>query len=481
MNWTLIAGIVYVIILVLVCLRIVYDTRSNTKTLAYLIAAVFLPFLGIIFYFTLGINYRKRKLYDWKEMQDNLMLGKMKNSRIAYTEETLANSNALPDEHQELARLLLKDLRSPLTRKNKVKVLLNGENKFPEMLEAMRNAKQHIHIEYYIFEDDEIGRQMEEMMIQKVREGVVVRLIYDDFGSRPIRKKMVARLKAAGVQAFPFYKIRFILFANRFNYRNHRKIVVIDGYTAFTGGINVSDKYINNKAGQLYWRDTHIRIDGPGVFYLQYLFLSDWNFCTGEQLQPDDFLSIRKDLHKEDKLIQISASGPDSDAPSIMFSILQAIYLAEKEILITTPYFIPGESVMDALCVAARSGLSVKLLVPGVSDIKVVNAAAKSYYEELMMAGVEIYLYQKGFVHAKTLVADGKLSILGSANMDYRSFELNFEVNTVIYDRPFAETMRNVFYDDIKDSEKIDPEAWCQRAAWRLLGEKVARLLAPLM
>jgi cardiolipin synthase A/B len=481
MNWTLIAGIAYIIILVLVCLRIIYDTRSNTKTLAYLIAAIFLPFLGIIFYFTLGINYRKRKLYDWKEMQDNLMLGKMKNSRIAYTEETLADSNALPDEHKELARLLLKDLRSPLTRKNKVKVLLNGENKFPEMLEAMRNAKQHIHIEYYIFEDDEIGRQMEEMMIRKVQDGVAVRLIYDDFGSRPIRKKMVARLKAAGVQAFPFYKIRLILFANRFNYRNHRKIVVIDGYTAFTGGINVSDKYINNKPGALFWRDTHIRIDGPGVFYIQYLFLSDWNFCTGEQLQPDDFLSIRNDLHKEDKLIQISASGPDSDAPSIMFSILQAIYLAEKEILITTPYFIPGESVMDALCVAARSGLSVKLLVPGISDIKVVNAAAKSYYEELMMAGVEVYLYQKGFMHAKTLVVDGKLSILGSANMDYRSFELNFEVNTIIYDRPFAETMRNIFYDDIKDAEKIDPEAWCQRAAWRLLGEKVARLLAPLM
>lgn len=480
MNWTLIAVLAYVIILVLVCLRIVYDTRSNTKTVAYLIAALFLPVLGIIFYFTFGINYRKRKLYDWKEMQDNVMLDKMKKSRVAYTEETLANSNALPEEHQELARLLLKDLRSPLTRRNKVKVLLNGENKFPEMLEAMRNAKQHIHIEYYIFEDDEIGQQVEEVLIQKAKEGVVVRLIYDDFGARPIRKKMVARLKAGGVEAHPFYKIRFILLANRFNYRNHRKIVVIDGYTAFTGGINVSDKYIN-KPGKLFWRDTHIRIDGPGVYYLQYLFLSDWNFCSGEQLQPDDFLSIRRELHKEDKLVQICASGPDSDHASILYSLLQAIYLAEKEILITTPYFIPGESMMDALCVAAMSGLSVKLLVPGISDIKVVNAAAKSYYEELMMAGVEIYLYQKGFVHAKTLVADGKLSILGTANMDYRSFELNFEVNAVIYDRPFAETMRNVFYEDLRDAEKIDFEAWRKRAAWRLLGEKVARMLAPLM
>ncbi|MBN8875974.1 MAG: cardiolipin synthase [Sphingobacteriales bacterium] len=482
MNWLLLSEIFYILILITTCIRIVYDTRTTTKTMAYLLLAIFLPVIGIIFYFSFGINYRKRKIYGRKEISNTTVLKELKKATTAYTQDALKHAGTVVKEYKELARLLVKDQQSPFTRHNKVKLLINGEEKFPEVLEAIRAATSHIHLEYYIVERGEVARELVEVLLEKAKEGVEVRFIYDDFGSYSIRRQTLERLNAGGIKTAPFYKIRFLLLANRLNYRNHRKIIVIDGHTAFTGGINISDKYVNNKPGQLYWRDTHLRIDGPGVYYLQYLFLNDWNFCSGESLQPAAFLFPSPSVHKkEDILVQIAASGPDSTQPTILFSLLQAVYLAQEEILITTPYFIPGESMLEALTIAALSGLSVKLLVPGISDSKLVNAAAKSYYEELLKAGVEIYQYQKGFIHAKTLVADGKLSVVGTANMDFRSFELNFEVNALVYDADFSRQLREVFYNDLKDAEKIDPLAWAARPVYKQMQEKVARLLSPLL
>ncbi len=353
------------------------------------------------------------------------------------------------------------------------------------MLQALREAKDHIHIEYYIYEDDVIGRSVENILIQKAKEGITVRFIYDDFGSRSIRRKLVKRLKKGGVKVYPFSKIFFIAFANRINYRNHRKIIVVDGKTAFTGGINVSDRYINdgNVTNKLFWRDTHVRIDGPGVQYLQYLFLCDWNFCAKDSVQPDEKYFPREKYFpvNGNKVVQIAASGPDSDTPTIMFSLLQAINLATKEILITTPYFIPGDSLIDALIIAALSGISVKLLVPGISDSWLVNLAARSYYDDLLNAGVEIYQYKKGFVHAKTMVTDGSIAIIGTANMDQRSFDLNFEVNAIVYDTDIASQLRNIFFDDLKDAEIIDVTAWNARPWYKLLTEQAARLISPLL
>ena len=358
---------------------------------------------------------------------------------------------------------------------------MNGEQKFPDLLQAMKEAKHHLHIEYYIFEYDEIGMQVIDMMIRKATEGVEVRFIYDDFGSPALKKETERRLQEAGVEVYPFYKVHFYLLANRLNYRNHRKIVVIDGKTGFVGGINVSDKYINNGKNKLYWRDTHLRIDGPAVYYLQYLFITDWNFCCAKKLNPGPLYFAKMEEEKKECYVQIAAGGPDSFMPSILYSQLQAINLAEEEILITTPYFIPGDSILDALCIAALSGLTVKLLVPGKSDSKFVNAASRSYYTELLQAGVEIYLYQKGFVHAKTMVSDGKLSVIGTANMDNRSFDLNFEVNALVYDKEIAGQMRKQFFEDISYAERIDKEAWLSRSAFRQLPEKVAKLFSPVM
>lgn len=479
MSWTLIATVVYFILVLLVCLRNIYETGSSTKTMAYLLFCIFVPVIGILFYLAFGINYWRKKRYSKKMGEDEKILAYMKKNIQQYNETLVKQADISGDDNGELAAMLVHSLQSPLTRNNQVKLLLNGEEKFPELMKAMEGAKHHIHIEYYIYEYDEIGNAIIELLIRKAREGVEVRFIYDDFGSPTIKKNIEKRLRDAGVEIYPFYKVHFYLLANRINYRNHRKIVVIDGCTGFVGGINVSDRYINNPKNKLYWRDTHLRIDGPGVYYLQYLFMADWNFCAPGSLEPAEVYFKKTAAIPGDTYVQITGGGPDAAQPLVLFSILEAIYLAKKEILITTPYFIPGESIIDALRIAALSGLSVKLLVPGKSDSKLVNAASKANYNELLQAGVEIYLYQKGFVHAKTLVTDGKLTMIGTANMDHRSFELNFEVNAIVYDAGFSNRMRTVFFEDLRDAEKLDAEQWYKRSFFTQLPEKLARLLSP--
>lgn len=483
MNWLLLLEIVYVAIVILVCLRVIYDTPNSLKTLAYLLLIILVPIVGIIFYFSFGINYRKRKMYDKKLVKDEALQQQLQERTFEDSAKVYLQNKALLESNRELAYMLAKGSTSMLTGDNNIKLLINGESKFPEVLAALEKAQHHIHLEYYIYEDDEIGKAIEAILKRKAKEGVQVRFIYDDFGSRSIRHTLAKRIGTEGVSVFPFYKIIFMAVANRLNYRDHRKIIVIDGKVGFVGGINVCDKYINNKPGQLFWRDTHIRIEGPGVRYLQYLFLCDWNFCAKDNLSPNDkFFPDFSLLPKAgNKIMQIAASGPDSDVPVIQFSILQAINLATKEVLITTPYFIPGESVIDALLVAAMGGVKVKILVPDKSDSFIVNAAARSFYGDLAKAGVEIYLYKKGFVHAKTLVADRKLAVVGTANMDFRSFDLNFEVNAIIYDNEIAEELATAFYNDIEDATLINAEEWDKRPVYKEMTEKIARLISPLL
>jgi len=481
MSWTIIAVSIYIALLALVCLRIVFETHNTSKTLAYLLLCLFIPVIGIIFYLTFGINYWRKKRYHKKSASDTKLLQQLKKNIQQYTAVGIYNRDVTLKQNVELAAMLLKDLDSPLTSSNQATLLLNGEEKFTNLLEAIRKARHHIHLEYYIYEHDHIGTQIIELLIEKASEGVAVRFIYDDFGSPGIKRKTEKEMQDAGIEIYPFHKVRFYLLANRINYRNHRKIVVIDGCTGFVGGINVSDKYINDGTKKLFWRDMHLRLDGPSVYYLQYLFISDWNFCCNTSFGDAGpyFPVIQKGSH--DSYVQISASGPDSVQPSVLYTILQAIYLAKEEILITTPYFIPGDSILDALRIAALSGLKVKLLVPGVCDSKIVNAASKSNYNDLLLAGVEIYLYEKGFVHAKTLVTDSKLFLVGTANMDYRSFELNFEVNAVVYDAALAKKMRAIFFHDLDDATKIDVETWLNRKWYTQLPEKICRLFSPVL
>jgi len=485
MNWPLIFQIAYLLVLILVCFRIIYDTRANAKSLAYLLFAIFVPFAGMAFYFTFGVNYRTRRMYSKKLVKNSELSDKLREKIYQYSKQTFNLSDATVQSNEELVTLLLKDTLSPLTSNNSVKLMVNGENKFPDVLKALKNAKDHIHIEYYIFEDDQIGKEIEKILIEKVKEGLDVRFIYDDYGSRAIRKTMVPRMRTNGIQAFPFFKVRFITLANRLNYRNHHKIIVIDGITAFIGGINVSDKYINNakQPKKLFWRDTHLRIDGPGVQYLQYLFLCDWNFCAELKLEPNDkfFPPLSSIPVNGNKIVQIAASGPDSPSPVILYAILQAINLASEEILITSPYFIPNDSLLDALCIAALGGVKVKILVPMKSDSVFVDYAVRSYYSDLLKAGIEIFQYTKGFVHAKTMVCDNKIAMIGTANMDTRSFDLNFEVNAIVYNKQVAKELSAIFYDDLKDSVILNETIWSKRSVLKKFMGKAVRLFSPLL
>lgn len=486
MNWIYLLEIVYVLLTILVCLWIIYETDTTTKTLAYLLLAIFVPIFGTIFYFAFGVNYRKRKIYSKKLHQNLEMSARIQQQVVEHSSEMIDACDEIDDQEKQLMYLLLNDTQSPVSNRNAVKVLLNGEEKFPEVISALRAAKHHIHIEYYIYENDEIGREIEEILIQKVKEGVDVRFIYDDFGARSIRRNIVKRLVANGVQAFPFMRVYFILFANQVNYRNHRKIIVIDGTTAFIGGINISDRYINkteNKDKSKYWRDMHLRIDGPSVYYLQHIFLCDWNFCASEKIEPNINFFPKESLSNKygDKWVQIAASGPDSTTPIILYSLVKAISLAKREVIITTPYFIPGESLIEAIVIAALSGVTVHILVPANSDTLFVNSAARSYYRELLRAGVRIYEYQKGFVHTKSMVVDEEIAIVGTANMDIRSFDLNFEVNAIVYNDEVAKHVRDAFLEDVENSNEIQYKDWVKRPVLRVLREKIARLLSPML
>lgn len=485
MNWFLLGEIVYIIIVILTCLRILHDTRSTTKTMSYLLLVIFLPIIGVILYFSIGINYRNRKIYSKKLVKDVDLDKRLRKEILKSSNRIMETGNDVLKENKALAKLVLHEELSPITRNNSTEILINGEEKFPKVIEVLESARQHIHMEYYIYEPDRIGRKIAEILMRKAREGVDVRFIYDDFGSRKIRRKLVLELRAAGVNAVPFYKIKLIVLANRINYRNHRKIIVVDGREAFVGGINVSDDYINYEgdAEPAYWRDMHLYMTGPVVHHLQYLFMGDWNFCANDDLEPNDgyFPNFNQTHYPEDRYMQIVASGPDSDSPAILYSILQGVMSAKSEILITTPYFIPGESLMDLLVISAKSGVNVHILIPAEGDSLVVNSAAQSYYLELLEAGVRIHRYTKGFVHSKTMVVDGEIVMIGTANMDLRSFDLNFEVNAIIYDEEDAGRMQQIFFDDTKHAIEIDLEKWKNRPSYIQLMERVARLVSPLL
>lgn len=483
-KWLIATEFVYVLFIIAVCARIIWDTRSVSKTLAYLLFVVFVPVFGVIFYFSFGINYRKRKIYNKKLKIDQYFQKNLEHRLTENNQKILATERLSIKKNRKLIRLLSsqKTERSYVLPNSEIQLLNNGENFFPLLFDQIRKAKKHIHIEFYIYEDDSIGNQLKELLIQKAKEGVEVRFIYDDFGSKSIRKTIARELNQNGVQAFPFHKVKLIYLANRLNYRNHRKIVIIDGKTSFVGGINVCDKYINQPENKLFWRDTHLMIKGYSSFTLQRVFLSDWNFCSDENLTINsDYFSFDQTEEPGNYYAQIVSSGPDSDLPNILYAIIQAVNSAQKEVLLTTPYYVPDTSLQEALIIASLSGIDIKLLVPKEGDSKIVHTATKAFFGELLKAGVKIYRYEKGFIHAKTFVVDGKLASVGTANLDMRSFDLNFEVSALIYDKRIAQELRNSFYKDLEDATPINPEQWKNRPKYKRIAEKIVRLVSPFM
>ncbi|UKJ08382.1 cardiolipin synthase [Solitalea lacus] len=476
---TILLGVGYLAAFI-VSVLVISENRSPAKTLAYLLLFFLLPFLGIIIYYVFGENYRKKKLYRLKALEDEKLQKRLNAYVYQRSEEKLKENELQLKDYEKLVRLLTYEGRFPLTDNNHVQILINGEEKFPVLFDALENAKHHIHIEYYIIEEGFIVDRLFDILFKKAAEGVEIRLIYDDFGCS-LSKKFLKKIAEANIRAVPFYKIHIPFLSNRQNYRDHRKIVVIDGEVGFVGGINLSDKYQNEGMNnELFWRDTHLKIEGEAVRSLQLFFALNWSFCTDEGLffQNEYFPKYE---HAGDKKVQIAVSGPDSDHASIMLSYLSAISSARKCVYLTTPYFIPNESILNALKNAALSRLDVKLLVPGISDSRFVNAASQSYYEELLECGVRIFRYKKGFVHAKTMIVDDVISMVGTANMDIRSFDLNFEVNAVVFDEEINQQLKQVFLEDLHQSREISTAYWHRRRWFKHFFESMCRLLSPIL
>lgn len=382
------------------------------------------------------------------------------------------------DEKSKLIPLLYNSEKSKLTINNEVILIKNGDEKFRILFEDFKNAEHHIHLEYFIIKDDKIGTEVLDILCDKALNGIEVRIVIDDVGSS-ISSKMKNKLKDAGVEMYSFMPVLFSGSTGKMNYRDHRKIIVIDGKIGYVGGINISDNYVNANNDR-YWRDTHIKIIGEAVKPLQILFFTSWDFASGTELKISKTYFPQHNCNKNVPL-QIAASGPDTDWSNIMEAIFVAITNAEDHIYITTPYLIPNDEIITALQVAARSNLDVKIIIPKKSDSWVAEYATNSYIELLIEAGVEIYQYNKGFVHAKTMIVDGVFSTVGTANLDYRSFNINFEVNALVYDKAFSKQLTELFNEDLKDCDKIYYQNWKNRSKFIKFKESMARLVAPLL
>jgi len=477
------ASIVYTLVLLYTVIRILLDTHSTSKTLAYLLLIVAFPVAGIIFYYAFGINYRHKKITN-KGISSLKEFGDAFRKNIPdETLEILKTNSAALGQYTELVHFIHKIGDEDLSRNN-FKLLINGEVKFPEVLRTLETATHFIHMEYYDWENDTRGNQIKEVLLRKTAEGVKVRVIYDEYASRKIKGNIVRELKKGGVEIFPALKVKFIRLASGLNHRDHRKVIIVDGLIGFVGGINVSDRYDNSIDTGLYWRDTHVKISGPAVLNLQRHFIVNWNALQPNKLQFEKSLFPNKKIsgeNEEVQLAQIVSGGPIYPTSNIMLTYFRIFSLAKEKLYITNPYFIPSDSILDALKEASISGTDVRLLMPLKSDSAIVGLASQFYFKELLQAGVKIYLYKKGFVHAKTAVADSFVSVVGTANMDIRSFDLNFEIMSVIYGKNFGRQLEDAFLDDLKECKQLTLEEWNKNSKTKQLTIAVARLISEFL
>jgi cardiolipin synthase len=442
-----------------------------------------LPLVGLILYFFFGQNYRKKKMFGRKAMSDIKFI-----DNISSRQAGLLKRNKLFDSKSELNNykntiaLLLNNSKSILTEYNSVHLYYDGESMMSALKQALLDAKDSIHFQFYIIERGKVYDEIRNILIKKAKEGVAVRIIYDDFGSWALKKKDVKTFTKNGIEMFAFGKVRFHKLTNKSNFRNHRKIVVVDGKTGFVGGMNIADRYVYGNDYFQWWRDTHMQIKGEAVNVLQMIFLVDWFFVSKQQIFIDHDRYFPKSIIDEKCNIQIAASGPDSDWASIMQTYFYAISSAKKNIYITSPYFMPNESVLTAIKVAALSGVDVRIILPGKSDSKIVYWATLAYVQDLLEAGVKVYLYSKrAFNHAKTISIDGEFSSIGSVNMDTRSFEYNFEITAIVYDKAIALSLENQFKYDCSKSSQVTLRMWNRRAFSKNLSCSIARLFSPLL
>lgn len=484
MSWTAIITytltVLYVITIIGVISTIIMENRNPVRTLAWILMLLLVPVIGLLFYIYFGMNYRKVKMFSMKGLGDFKWLQYMSEDQ----KQRIKKAELLKKEDMAVVRrlmnLLLNNSKALLSRYNTVDILNNGEETFKSILLAISKARKYIHLEYYIIEKGELWNRLKTLLIKKAREGVEVRIIFDDVGSWTLPKKDIKEMRIVGIQIYPFLPVRMPLFTNKVNYRNHRKIVVVDGETGFIGGLNFADRYLHGLPDIGIWRDTQLKIKGEGVTSLQIVFLTDWYFvCQELLLNKEQYLPNKR--VDGNVVMQTVASGPDSDWTSIQQAYFTLINMAKKYVFISTPYFMPGETTLNSLKTAAMSGVEVRMMIPYRSDSRLTHWCTRSYIEELLEAGVRVFQYRNGFNHSKVIVIDGMVSSVGTANMDMRSFEQNFEVNMILYDRNVSKKLATDFLNDLKGSSEISIQQWKFRPKRDKVKESLARLFAPLL
>lgn len=464
-------------------LIIFMENRHPSSTLAWILVLALVPVAGFIFYMLFGQNYRKRRNFSQKAQRDKYSYNIIKGGELHAEEHELLSS--LSDDQRQMLQLSHRMSKSPVTFASHTTVLTNGEETFSALIYELLHAKHHIHMEYYIYRDDEIGRKIKSILMEKARAGVEVRFMFDAVGSLTLKKSFLDEMREAGVQVVAFGPMKFRLFTNRMNYRNHRKIVVIDGNIGFMGGLNVGDEYLSRSNTYGFWRDTHMVVRGEAVQTLQMIFLQDWRHMTKEKLTKeskyfDGCVPVPPPAGAEGA-VQIIASGPDQEfqtMKNVFFSLLTS---AKRSIWMATPYFIPDEDILTAIKVAALSGVEVKLLFPAKPDKWLPFLASHSYFQGLIEAGVKIYEYDKGFLHSKLIIVDGEIATIGTTNLDMRSFHLNFEVNALLVRTRSVEQLVRNYERDLLSTRLMDEEQFLRRRVTARFMESVARLFSPLL
>ncbi|MBS6931163.1 MAG: cardiolipin synthase, partial [Lachnospiraceae bacterium oral taxon 082] len=446
--------------LVLSIVIVFFQRREPRAVWTWLLALNFLPVVGIILYLLIGQDYRKSKMFKIKNVEDSIRKAAIKQEKFFANNDRVLNDPYTKDYQRQMQYNLMSG-GSLMTMKNTLKIFNDGNDKFDALIEDIKNAKEYIHLQYYIIKNDYLFRNISRELIKKADEGVEVRVLFDGMGGRFMSKKLLDNMKAHKIKIGVFFPAALGKINFRINYRNHRKIAVIDGKIGYVGGFNIGKEYVDGSKKFGHWRDTHLRIVGEAVNGLELRFGLDWNYATKEDIfnsdkyfKPLEEMNILPENGDDVLRMQIISSGPDSETKLIRDNYIEIINNAKDHVYIHTPYFIPDEAFMSALNVAARSGVDVRLMIPCMPDHPFVYSATLSWAGTLLEAGGKVYTYERGFLHAKSVMADGKVACVGTANMDIRSFELNFEVNAMIYDEEVTVELEDNFMRDIYDSKE---------------------------
>jgi len=469
----------FVLYLIFIAVVVFFESDDPSTTVAWLLVIIFLPVLGFFLYIIFGRNIGKtfRKVREATK-------GSKKEKRAEIQKQLVEYLPPIRNKNSEyitkyLMNLLLNNSNAAFSINNNVEALANGSNTYFRMLKDIKEAKDSIHFEFFIIKNDVIGNKFKKALMEKAKEGVEVRVIFDSVGCWKLGKKYINDLKNSGVQIYPFAPVLFPLLSRDLNYRNHRKIIVIDGKIGFVGGLNIGDEYLGKNDFLGFWRDTHLRLVGESVNSLQEIFLKDWEMVSQEYIHHPKYFHKFKEI-VGDSLIQILSSGPDSEWQCIMKAYFTMIAKAKERVWINTPYLVPEKSLRIGLITAALSGVDVRIIIPNKPDHFFVYWASRDNIEELLRAGVKIYTYEKGFIHSKIILVDSIVGTVGTANLDYRSLEINYEVNAFIYDESIVKVLEKHFLRDLNHSKEIILKEHLNRGIKEKFLEAAGRLVSPL-